>query len=333
MTDKILVTGGTGFIGTHLVRMLTAEGRSLRVFSRSARRMQDEACVEYVAGNFLEPDDVEAALVDVDVVYHLAVTTTPGTSNDAVMYDAQTNLMASLNLIRAAAEAGVSRFIFVSSGGSVYGPTGRTPIPETHPTDPISAHGVSKLAIEKYLEIYRRSRGLEYRIARGGNPYGEGQDPDKGQGFVAYAMGQLARGGEIVIWGDGSVVRDFFHVHDFASALTYMLDDNAPQRMYNVGSGTGTSLNDIITYLEIVTQQRAQVRYEAGRPADVPYNCLDITRIRTALDWSPQIHLLTGLERAWGWTRAYVQHKDQLAAAALQPLHHSDTSVTNPVRR
>lgn len=307
MPKKILVTGGTGFIGKFLVSRLAADGHEIRVLSRTIPQqpIQDDR-VEYFSGNFFSPQHIKPALVDIDIVYHLAVTTAPGWSNDLILYDAQTNLMGSLNLIQAAAEVDMERFVFVSSGGSVYGPSQAKTITEDHPTEPISAHGVGKLAVEKYLEIYRRKLNLEYRIARAGNPYGEHQDPAKGQGFIAYALGQLAKDEEIVIWGDGSVVRDFFYVDDLAEALCLMLADDAPYHVYNVGSGQGKSLNEVIKLLETVTGHSAKVKYEPGRAADVPYNCLDITRIKDGLNWVPRTDLLTGLERSWVWLQSYI---------------------------
>lgn len=299
---KILVIGGNGFIGRHLVSKLNERGYDVRVFSRSTQpnhEIQDS--IEYITGDFLCAEQLKPALADVQTVYHLAVTTVPGSSNKKIVYDAQTNLIGTLHLLQVAVSSGVQRFIFVSSGGSVYGPSPNKPISEAYPTNPISAHGVSKLAIEKYLEIYRRTYGLEYRIARAGNPYGEGQNPDKGQGFLAHVLAQLAREEEIVIWGDGSVVRDFFYVGDLAHALLLMLDDQAPYRVYNVGSGEAKSLLEMTRLVESITGQVANLRFEAGRPADVPCNWLDIARIREGLAWAPETDLPSGVGRTWDW--------------------------------
>lgn len=307
MARKILVTGGTGFIGKHLVSRLVAGDCDVRVLTRStADKNNGNEKAEYFSGNFLVRERIEAALNGVETVYHLAVTTTPGDSNDLILYDAQTNLMGTLNLIQAAVEAGVKRFIFVSSGGSVYGVSPHQPLPEDFLSHPISAHGLSKLTIEKYLEIFRRQFGMEYRVARASNPYGEGQDPEKGQGFIAYAMGRLAHGKEIVIWGDGTVVRDFFYIRDLIDALWLMHNDQGAYRVYNVGSGQGRSLNEIVEVLASITNQKVHVRHDAGRTADVPYNCLDISRIKTELGWEPRTNLITGLERSWRWIQSQI---------------------------
>lgn len=298
---KVLVTGGTGFIGQHLVAKLLAEDCFVYLLTRQAGRYTDNGRIAYIAGDFTQPQQFAPILSQVDAIYHLAVTTIPGSANEKVIYDAQTNLLGSLALIEQAAQAGVRRFIFTSSGGSVYGLNGGYPIPEDHATNPISAHGVSKLAIEKYLEIYHRLYGMEYRIARAANPYGVGQDPNRGQGFIAYALAQLAQNQPLVVWGDGSVVRDYIYVEDTVAALWLMLNDDSSQTTYNVGSGYGYALNEMIAMLQEVIGRPAEVRYVDGRAADVPYNCLDIDRIQRNLNWQPTTPLSQGIEWTWAW--------------------------------
>lgn len=307
MSKNILVTGGTGFIGKHLIKRLIEKNYSVRVLSRRIDNVNTNKGLEYFKGNFADIDCARKALKDIDVVYHLAVSTTPGQSNDVILYDAQTNVLGTLNFIQASVEASIQRLVFVSSGGSVYGPTESNPISEDHQTNPISAHGVSKLAIEKYLEVYRKKHNLDYRIARGGNPFGEGQDPNKGQGFVTYALYQMLLGRDIEIWGDGSVVRDFFYVGDLVDALIIFLDDSSGYRLYNVGSGQGRSLNEIVGLLEKVTGLKAKVKFLEKRAADVPYNSLDISRIREACGWYPKTSLVDGIKITWDWIQSYAK--------------------------
>jgi UDP-glucose 4-epimerase len=149
---------------------------------------------------------------------------------------------------------------------------------------------------------------MEYRIARGGNPYGEGQDPNRGQGFISYGLAQLAQDKEIVIWGDGNVVRDFIYIGDFAEALVSMSDDSSPYRLYNVASGVGTSLNELLALFKSVTGIKPKVKYNTGRNADVPYNSLEITRIEKNLHWRPRTSLFDGA-RAWVWIQDQIPVK------------------------
>lgn len=331
-SSRILVTGGTGFIGRHLVQRLTAEGHEVRVMSRGLHGAEPlPAGVGYFRGDFTHDEDVLAALEGIDHVYHLAVTTFPGASNEKMQFDARTNLLGSLSLMEQAAVCGVQRFVFVSSGGTVYGPTAAEAVGETQATEPSSAHGVSKLAVEKYLEVVRRHYGMEYRVARGANPFGEGQQPGRGQGFIATALGRVARGEAVEVWGDGSVVRDYVYIGDFVEALQLMLDDEGPYRVYNVGSGAGRSIKGVVTLLQAVTGEEVQVRYVPGRPADVPYNCLNISRIQEALGWQPRTPIQVGIARTWAWVREVLgdeghvvvaQKREDgraLSAAQLQP--------------
>ncbi|MEM9776449.1 MAG: NAD-dependent epimerase/dehydratase family protein [Chloroflexota bacterium] len=314
---SVFVTGGTGFIGKHLVNRLVAEGYHVFVLSRSTKHVWEHDQVSHIVGDIETIEDFSPILSSVEAVYHLAVTTVPGKANDKIQYDAQTNLIGSLKLIEHSAKAGVGRFIFASSGGSIYGVNGGQPIPEDHATDPISAHGVSKLAVEKYLEIFQRTYGMSYRIARIANPYGEGQDPDRGQGFIAYALGKFARNQSLEIWGDGEVVRDYIHVSDVIDALWVMLKDEGGHSLYNVGSGEGYSINDIIGLIEQLTHQNMTVQYTAGRPADVPYNCLDCSRLQNELSWHPETSLAEGLSLTWGWIQVLMREREEETKVAI----------------
>jgi UDP-glucose 4-epimerase len=309
----VLVTGGTGFIGQHLVNKLALEGCAVTVLTRNPADYRSDERVAYIGGDFCTPQSLAPILAETTALYHLAATTVPGSANDEIHYDAETNLLGSLRLIELAAAAGVRRIVFASSGGSVYGVSGQTPRRETDPTEPISAHGVSKLTIEKYLAIYQRKYGISYRIARASNPYGEGQSPSRGQGLIAYLLGQLAQHKEIVIWGDGSVVRDYVYVKDVIDALWLMLDDGGAHTVYNVGSGVGYSVRQVIALLEDFVGQKSPISYQSSRGADVPYSCLDVSRIRSELGWEPRTPLEVGLRNTWSWI-GQAAHQQRLSA-------------------
>ena len=238
-------------------------------------------------------------LAGASVVYHLAWRYLPAVSNRHIEAEAQENVPGTLRLLRLCAEAGVRRVVFFSSGGSIYGPARALPIAETHPTEPLTAHAVSKLAVEKYLDIIARTDGLDYVILRPGNPYGPYQDPDGGQGAIAAFMARAARGEPLEVWGDGEVVRDYLYVGDLACAALLAANTPHSRAVYNIGSGVGRSLNEVIAAIETVVGRTLEVHRLPARPSDTPVNILDITRARQALGWSPQTSFADGLRNTW----------------------------------
>jgi UDP-glucose 4-epimerase len=301
---KAVLLGGNGFIGTHLAEGLSAAGLDcLACDERPPRRVADG--VRWVEADvYHAPDGVlRAAFEGAPVVYHLAWRYLPAASNMHMEAEARENVPGTLRLLRLCIEAGVRRVVFFSSGGSVYGPAQCLPIPESHPTEPLSAHAVSKLAVEKYLALFARQYGLDYVILRPGNPFGPYQDPDGGQGVIAACMARAAAGRPLEVWGDGSVVRDFFYVSDLARAALLAVTAGQNRVVYNIGSGVGRSLNEVIAAVEAVVGRRLEVRYLPARPLDVPVSILDATRARQMLGWEPQVSFEEGLRRTWEWYR------------------------------
>jgi UDP-glucose 4-epimerase len=196
---------------------------------------------------------------------------------------------------------GGKRLVFTSSGGTVYGRLRSTPVAEDHPLDPISAYGAAKVAAEKYIGLFRAQHGVDGRIARLANPYGTGQDAGKGLGAVTIFLDRALKGEPISIWGDGNVVRDYIHIADAAEALTRLsmvpTDPTAETPVFNIGSGEGRSLNEIIDEIRGLLGRPVTVHYDDARPFDVPVSVLDISRAKTKLDWRPQLSFKNGLSR------------------------------------
>jgi UDP-glucose 4-epimerase len=303
---RCLVLGGRGFVGSHLVDALLAHGHFVRCFDRQHVAPLGDAHVsnpnfELYEGDLLSEADVGGALIGCEVCFHLVSTTLPKSSNADPVFDVESNVLGTVRFLARATKSGLKKIIFVSSGGTVYGVPKQVPIPETHPTDPVCAYGISKLAIEKYLGLFKQLHGLDYTILRLANPYGERQRTHASQGAVAVFLGKVLRGESVEIWGDGSVVRDYIHISDVVDALLLALEKTGNEQVFNIGGGRGRSLNELLDSIESVTGIDAERCYLPGRAFDVPVSVLDIGRAQRELGWSPKIGFDQGLMRFATW--------------------------------
>jgi UDP-glucose 4-epimerase len=224
-------------------------------------------------------------------------TTLPKTSNDNPVYDVESNVVGTLRLLELCRSQGVRKVVFVSSGGTVYGVPRSVPIDESHPTDPTCSYGIHKLVIEKYLQLSHRIHGLDYSVVRPPNLYGPRQRLDIAQGAVAVFLDRALRGQPIQVWGDGSVVRDYLYVGDAAEALLKAAAFEGEPRLFNIGSGVGTSLTQLIKEIETLLGCPVAVEYTAARALDVPANVLDASLARRHLGWAARTSLAEGLRR------------------------------------
>lgn len=302
---RYLILGGGGFIGSHLCDSLLLRGHAVRVFERPNlshyREFNKTELIEWVDGDFTNKIDVADAVQGCDVIYHLVSTTLPKTSNDNPVFDVTSNVVSTLNLLEAAKQAKISKVVFVSSGGTIYGIPKQIPISETHPTEPVVSYGISKLAIEKYLHLYQVLHGMEYCILRIANPYGERQRTNTAQGVIATFLHRAMHGQTIEIWGDGSVTRDYIYIADVTSALLMAGGYEGKQRLFNIGCGVGQNLNQILNAVEQLLGHPVERRYLPGRAFDVPANVLDITRAKEFLGWEPKTSLIEGLQHTLRW--------------------------------
>ena len=296
-----VVFGGRGFIGSHLVDLLLERGAYVRSFDRpyalgTAFRDEPVARLEQLQGDFTSSSDVSQALAGCEYCFHLVSTTLPQGSNADPIYDVESNLVSSLRLMQHAVHHRVKKLVFVSSGGTVYGIPKSSPISEAHPTDPICSYGIAKLAIEKYLGLYKLLHGLDYKVLRLSNPFGERQRTESSQGAVAVFLGKALRNETIEIWGDGSVVRDYVYISDVVRAIVSAALSPAPETTFNIGSGRGISLNEILSAMESLLGAPICRNYSAPRPFDVPVNVLDIALAKSRLGWSPRVDFELGLK-------------------------------------
>ena len=298
---KTLVLGGCGFIGSHIVDQLVASGHSVRVIDRYPEKYREPVRgVDYNFGDFRDTMALIEALVDVELVFHLVSATFPGTAELDPQADVRDNILPTLSLLDAMAKFGVHRLLYLSSGGTVYGIPNTVPTPETHPLRPINSYGIVKVTIEHYIELYRRTRRLLPIIIRPSNPYGPRQGHVGVQGVITTFLNRIARNEPIEVWGDGSVVRDYLYVEDLAR-LCVTAADSGKVGVYNGGSGQGTSVREIITYIEQATGRILNPVFKQARPVDVPNSVLDMSVVMKKFGWRSETRLQDGISRSWEW--------------------------------
>ncbi len=302
---KSVVLGGSGFIGLNLLDKLIKKGDRIRVIDHRLPSEKDRpAGVEFVQGNYADPTLLEQ-IEGADCVFHLAGPVDLKAINVDAARDAEKTVAHSIRLMEACVRKAVRRLVFVSSGGAVYGVPKSMPIPEGHPTEPISAYGASKLAIEKYLHVYKHVWGLDYKVARCANVYGRHQSPFRQQGLIPVILHKAMKGEEVEVWGTGDAVRDYVNVEDVASALAALSVYSGKTDVFNVGSGSGVSVNELIGTVRRQTGLDVKARYLPGRSFDVPINILDCTLIERELGWGCRNSLSEGIRTTWEWMKCF----------------------------
>lgn len=309
---KLVVFGGGGFIGSAICDRLLRDGHQLRIFERPRvppyRTFEATENVEWTTGDFSSTHDLRDAIKDMEGVVHLVSTTLPKSSNDDPVYDVQTNVVPTITMLNLMVELDVSRIVFISSGGTVYGNPQYVPIDEKHPTDPVVSYGITKLAIEKYLHMFSKLYGIKTVTLRVANPYGERQRVETAQGAIGVFLHRALNGLPIEIWGDGNVQRDYIHVSDVADAFAKAVTYTGKEECFNISSGTGTSLNDLIDMLNENLTDKVQVNYKPGRSFDIDISILSNALAIRELGWKPKVSIREGLGRAATWMKQNVQN-------------------------
>lgn len=299
--EKVLVVGGNGFIGSHLVDALLDDNYQVSVYDLSKDKIRGELDdVTYYYGSIEEMALLERAVEPQEIIIHLVSTTVPGSSNKNMAFDIRTNLIASVNLLQIMKNLGKERIIYLSSGGTVYGNTETYPIPESHILEPISSYGIVKLAVEKYLLMFQELYGLKPLIFRPANIYGPRQNIDKPQGVTGHFIKNILLGKEISVWGDGEVRKDYLYVNDLVTAIIKGIESRK-QGIFNIGSGSDDSINDIIDILKEFVD--FEIDYQEARQFDVKKVSLDITAIKKELDWLPKVSLKEGVKAQYDWMK------------------------------
>ncbi len=305
---RVLVTGGAGFIGSHVADAYIARGDRVWIVDDLSSGKRENIPAE---ATFVQMDIGDPALEDVfrdaggfDIVNHHAAQMDVRKSVADPRFDARINVDGLLNVLELARRFETRRVLFVSSGGVVYGEPELRPTPETAPKLPLSPYGVTKLAAEFYLHYYRRVHGLEYVALRYSNVYGPRQDPHGEAGVVAIFSTRLMNGEPITIYGDGEQTRDYVYVGDVVAANMLLTDaplgDGAglDARSFNVGTAVETSVNELARVMMSATGREVEIQYAPARAGELLRSCLDVSRLR-ALGWAPRTSLGDGLNETY----------------------------------
>jgi UDP-glucose 4-epimerase len=303
---KVLVTGGAGFIGSHVVDMLLANGYQVVVVDNleTGRRSNINPNATFYELDIRSPELSKIIEKErPDFINHHAAQMDVRRSIKEPLYDADVNILGSINLIECARHFGVRRFVYVSTGGAVYGEPEYLPCDESHPVNPICQYGASKHTVEHYLYMYQVNYGLNYTVLRYPNVYGPRQDPKGEAGVVAIFTGQMLVGAQVVINGDGQQQRDFVYVADCATAnlLAITGDDNG---IFNLGSGKGTSINEIFAALRSITGYSKEAVHGPAILGETREIYLEASRARQVLGWQPEVDLQQGLSQTVDYFRS-----------------------------
>lgn len=297
---KIMVTGGAGFIGSHVVDHYIQNGHEVVIVDDlSTGRMSNLN----PAAKFYKVDIRSPELAQIieqeqpEVVNHHAAQMDVRRSVADPIFDADVNVLGSINLLESARRYGVAHIIYISTGGAVFGEPEYLPCDEDHPIKPICQYGASKHTVEHYLYLYKVIYDLDYTILRYPNVYGERQDPQGEAGVVAIFTGQMLAGEQVVINGDGKQERDFVHVSDCARANLLALEIPHESGVFNLGSGWGTSVNEIFNCLQEITKYPLSPVHGPAKLGETRVIFLEAGKAGRELGWKPEVSLKAGLEK------------------------------------
>lgn len=299
--------GGDGFLGSAFRRTITS--KKVTVIGRSEDVTVEGA--QYFSVNKHSLNDIYQSIgkpADT-VIIDFAYSSVPKTSFDDPVKDFTENLSTVIRHLDFAVAINASKYIYISSGGTVYGNCEQSLIAESASNFPISPYGITKMACERYVNMYHVVHGLNTCVVRPSNIYGQGQKPFRGQGFISTALALAFENKAVTVFGDGSTIRDFLYVQDFCEAMVEITHNGKSGEIYNVGSGRGHSITEIVDQINRVInrdKKSLSVQHLSQRPFDVRSNVLDRTKIGAITDWYPKTDLITGISHTWDWIKRYM---------------------------
>lgn len=303
---RILVTGGAGFIGSNVADRFVALGHEVAVFDNLSSGFREfvNPKARFYEGDLADADAVDRAVADFrpEIVDHHAAQIDVRKSVTDPVFDARVNVLGSIGLMQACTRHGVRKFVYASTGGALYGEGRQLPATEDHPVNPEAPYGASKHTVEHYLYLWKLLHGLDYTVLRYPNVYGIRQNPHGEAGVNAIFIGLMLAGKRPHIFGDGEAVRDYLYVEDVVDANVLALEKGSGE-MVNIGTGVGTSVNDIVRELQKITGFAEDAIYDPARPGEVQRIYLDASKAKRVLGWAPKVTFAEGLRRTVEWSK------------------------------
>ncbi len=298
---NILLIGGNGFIGSHLVDHLLMQGHRIRVFDITYERYREPIpTVDYRISTLENIPDLYEALLGIEIIFYLASSSVPSTSNVDTVTDINKNLIPLLNVLNLSIKLGIKRIIYFSSGGAVYGDTLNTPITEEQRLNPISSYGIVKVTVEMYLFLYQKLYDLKPLILRPSNPYGPRQGHFMAQGVISTFLRKVKNKENITVFGDGNSIKDYIFITDLidmCSELSFSNEIGA----FNIGSGQGLTINEIITLITNLTGENVNIVHMEKQKYDVEHFVLDTCKIKNVIGNHPITSIKKGIVETWNW--------------------------------
>ena len=297
---KVLVTGGAGFIGSHIVDRLLNEGYEVVIIDDLSSGVEKNINKN---AKFYRLDIKNPNLESVfknerpDYINHLAAQKDVRVSVSDPVYDAGINVLGTINILQNCVKYGVKKIVFASTGGAIYGEQDFFPAPETHPARPISPYGITKLCAEHYMFYYKAIHGLDYASLRYSNVYGPRQDPHGEAGVVAIFIQKMLNGSQPVINGDGGQTRDFVYVEDVANASILAIRSKTSDSIFNIGTGVETSINRVFNYLRDIIDPSIDEIHGPSKQGEQRRSVIECSKAKNILHWEPKVSLANGLKK------------------------------------
>ncbi len=302
---KILITGGAGFIGSQAADVLIAKGNEVIILDNLSTGFEYNINpdAKFIKADITDFKNIERIFEEEkpEIVYHFAAQIDVRKSVSDPMFDAETNIMGTLNLIKLSAAFKIKKFIFSSTGGAIYGDTDLRPTPENHPEWPLSPYGIAKLAADKFLNYYSEILGLKYISLRYGNVYGPRQNPHGEAGVVAIFLNRMLKGEQPVINGDGGQTRDYVYVADVVKANILALDNTDKTGIYNVGTSLEISVNDLFKEINKNFDNKYKEVHGPAKIGEQKTSCLSYEKIEKELGFKPETAFSEGIKKTYEW--------------------------------